>query len=39
VPWLEREFRDWVAGRYPPDDYAVTFYGVMKRTKAEMEGG
>ena len=37
VPWLEREFREWLADRDPPDDYAAAFYGFMKRKKAEME--
>jgi len=31
IPWLEREFRDWVADKEPPDDYAAAFYGFMKR--------
>lgn len=36
VAWPEREFREWVADREPPDDYAAAFYGFMKRKKAEM---
>jgi len=31
IPWLEREFRDWVADKEPPNDYAGAFYGFMKR--------
>jgi len=38
VPWLEREFREWVAEREEPEDYSAAFYGFMKRKKAEMEG-
>ena len=36
LPWLEREFRDWVAEREAPQDYSAAFYGFMKRKKAEM---
>jgi Initiator Replication protein len=36
VSWLEREFREWVAEREAPHDYAAAFYGFMKRKKAEM---
>ena len=36
VPWLEREFREWVAEREEPKDYNAAFYGFMKRKKAEM---
>jgi hypothetical protein len=36
IPWLEREFREWVAEREPPADYAAAFYGFMKRKKANM---
>jgi hypothetical protein len=36
IPWLEREFREWVAEREPPADYAAAFYGFMKRKKADM---
>jgi hypothetical protein len=35
VPWLEREFREWLADKEPPEDYAAAFYGFMKRKKAE----
>jgi len=35
VPWLEREFREWVADQEPPADYAAAFYGFMKRKRAE----
>lgn len=31
IPWLEREFWDWVADKEPPADYAAAFYGFMKR--------
>ena len=37
VPWLEREFREWVADQEPPNDYAAAFYGFMKRKRAEMQ--
>jgi len=33
IPWLEREFREWVADRDPPGDYAAAFYGFMKRKR------
>jgi hypothetical protein len=36
IPWLEREFREWVSEREPPADYAAAFYGFMKRKKADM---
>ena len=35
IPWLEREFRDWVAEREAPSDYAAAFYGFMKRKRDE----
>jgi hypothetical protein len=35
VPWLEREFRAWVAEREAPKDYAGAFYGFMKRKQKE----
>jgi hypothetical protein len=35
VPWLEREFRAWVAEREPPADYAAAFYGFMKRKQKD----
>jgi Initiator Rep protein, WH2/Initiator Replication protein, WH1 len=37
IPWLEREFREWVAEQDPPKDYAAAFYGFMKRKKADAE--
>jgi hypothetical protein len=36
IPWLEREFREWVADQEERRDYAAAFYGFMKRKKAEM---
>ncbi|WP_347403216.1 replication initiation protein [Limobrevibacterium gyesilva] len=36
IPWLEREFREWVAEQDEPRDYAAAFYGFMKKKKAEM---
>jgi hypothetical protein len=36
IPWLEREFREWVVDKEPPDDYAAAFYGFMKRKKDGM---
>ena len=35
VPWLEREFRAWVAEREEPEDYAAAFYGFMKRKQQQ----
>lgn len=35
IPWLEREFREWVAEREPPNDYVAAFYGFMKRKQAD----
>jgi len=35
VPWLEREFRAWVAEHETPKDYAAAFYGFMKRKRDE----
>ncbi len=37
IPWLEREFREWVATKEPPDDYAGAFYGFMKRKRDAMK--
>lgn len=34
--WLEREFREWVADKEPPNDPVKAFYGFMKRKRAEM---
>lgn len=36
IPWLEREFREWVAEREEPENYVAAFYGFMKRKQAEM---
>jgi hypothetical protein len=36
LPWLEREFREWVADQEPPQDYAAAFYGFMKRKRADL---
>lgn len=33
IPWLEREFREWLADKEPPEDYAAAFYGFMKRKR------
>jgi Initiator Replication protein len=33
VPWLEREFREWLADKEQPEDYAAAFYGFMKRKR------
>jgi len=30
VPWLENEFRAWVANKEPPKDYAAAFYRFMQ---------
>ena len=35
VPWLEREFREWLADKEPPTDYGAAFYGFMKRKRAQ----
>ena len=35
IAYLEREFRDWVDGRNPPNDYAAAFYGFMRRKQRE----
>ena len=35
IPWLEREFRGWVAEKEAPDDYAAAFYGFMKRKQSD----
>ncbi len=36
LPWLEREFREWVADHDPPANYAAAFYGFMKRKRDEL---
>lgn len=38
IPWLEQEFKEWVAERDVPDDYAAAFYGFMKRKQKDAEG-
>jgi hypothetical protein len=35
IPWLEREFRAWVAERDEPADYAGAFYGFMKQKQRQ----
>jgi transposase-like protein len=35
IAYLEREFRDWVDGRDPPQDYAAAFYGFMRHKQHE----
>ena len=35
IAWGEREFREWIAEREPPNDYTAAFYGFMKRKKTE----
>jgi hypothetical protein len=35
IEWLEREFREWLADKEPPQDYAAAFYGFMKRKAAK----
>jgi hypothetical protein len=35
IPWLEREFREWVAEREESTNYAGTFYGFMKRKQQQ----
>jgi hypothetical protein len=35
IPWLEREFRAWVAERDEPMDYAGAFYGFMKQKQRQ----
>src|SRR4051795_6928303 len=35
IAYLEREFREWVEGRDPPQDYAAAFYGFMRRKQRE----
>jgi hypothetical protein len=37
IPWLEREFQDWIVGKEQPRDYAAAFYGFMKHKKDEMD--
>jgi hypothetical protein len=37
IPWLEREFRAWVAERDEPDDYAAAFYGFLKQKRRQMD--
>jgi hypothetical protein len=34
ISWLEREFRERLADREPPGDYAAAFYGFTKRKRA-----
>ena len=36
LQWLEREFREWIADREPPDDYTAAFYGFMKRKRDDL---
>ncbi|MGH7043958.1 MAG: RepB family plasmid replication initiator protein, partial [Acetobacteraceae bacterium] len=36
IPWLEREFREWVAERDEPENYAAAFYGFMKKKQEQM---
>jgi hypothetical protein len=36
IPWLEQEFREWIADKDSPNNYAAAFYGFMKNKKAEM---
>jgi hypothetical protein len=33
LEWLEREFREWLIDKSPPDDYAAAFYGFIKRKR------
>jgi hypothetical protein len=33
IPWLEREFREWVVGRDPPKDYTAALYGFNETQK------
>jgi hypothetical protein len=35
IAYLEREFRDWVEGRDPPQDYSAAFYGFMRRKQRD----
>jgi len=35
LEWLEREFREWVADKEPPRDYAAAFYGFVKRKREQ----
>jgi hypothetical protein len=37
IPWLEREFRAWVAERDEPEDYAAAFYGFLKQKRRQVE--
>ncbi|MHB0696985.1 RepB family plasmid replication initiator protein [Roseomonas mucosa] len=37
IPWLEREFRAWVADKEPPNDPVKAFYGFMKRKRDEAQ--
>jgi len=34
ISWLEQEFREWLADREPPGDYAAAFYDFMKHKRA-----
>lgn len=36
IPWLEHEFREWVAEREEPDNYVAAFYGFMKKKQEQM---
>jgi hypothetical protein len=33
LEWLEKEFREWIADKEPPQDYAAAFYGFMKKKR------
>ena len=35
LEWLEREFREWLADKEAPRDYAAAFYGFMKRKREQ----
>jgi hypothetical protein len=42
IPWLEREFREWLADKERPGDYAAAFYGFSKgrgRSATSWDGG
>jgi hypothetical protein len=35
IPWLEKEFRAWIAEREQPRDYVAAFYGFMKQKQRQ----
>jgi hypothetical protein len=36
IEWAEREFREWLAEKDEPEDYAAAFYGFMKKRRDQI---